>query len=111
MSEDTRLRDELARERTVLANERTLLAYARTALGLVALAVLVFKFASPEIAMIVGATALTGALFVAAWGIHSYRRIDSRIHGGTGIDIVSGWRVFTARFGFARKENITSDSA
>lgn len=32
---DTRIRDQLARQRTELANERTLLAYIRTALGFV----------------------------------------------------------------------------
>ncbi len=79
MAEDTKLRDELARDRTALANERTLLSYGRTALALVGAAILIFKFTSPEMAMTFGALALTAAGFVLFWGIHSYRAVATRI--------------------------------
>jgi len=62
-----------------MANERTLLAYGRTALGLVALAAIIFKFMDIVSAMILGSIALTGALFIMFWGIHSYRSVASRI--------------------------------
>ena len=79
MAEDTTLRDELARDRTILANERTFLSYSRTALALIGVAVVIFHFASPEIAMTLGALSLTAAGLVFFWGIHSYRTIAARI--------------------------------
>jgi putative membrane protein len=81
MTEDTLLRDELARERTVLANERTLLAYGRTTLGLIGLAVVIFKFSDAGTAMIFGSLSLTLSVFVALWGVHSYRRVQVRLSG------------------------------
>ena len=102
--EETELRDELARERTILANERTLLAYGRTALGLVALAVFIFKFATPEVAAIFGALTLTCALFVSAWGIHSYRIVDARVQGKTRIARSWGLNALLGRLGLAQKE-------
>jgi len=65
-----------------MANERTLLAYGRTALGLVGAAILIFKFASPEIGMIFGSLFLTMAGFVMFWGVHSYRVVADRIDAG-----------------------------
>lgn len=79
MHEDASLRNGLALERTALANERTLLSYGRTALGLVGLAVFIFKFSSPEIAMIGGSLSLTAALFVFFWGMRTYQRTAERI--------------------------------
>ncbi|MBI4087886.1 DUF202 domain-containing protein [Candidatus Kaiserbacteria bacterium] len=79
MSEDAKLRDSLARDRTALANERTLLAYSRTALGLVALAVLVFKFASPDVAIFAAPLSLTAALFVMFWGLRSFNTVSKRL--------------------------------
>ncbi len=79
--EGSYVRDELARERTALANQRTLLAYGRTALGLVALAVLVFKFGSSDIALILGPLSLTAALFVMLWGLWSFRGASERLSG------------------------------
>lgn len=79
MSDDTKLRDELARDRTALANERTLLSYGRTSLALAGAAVLIFKFTSPEVGMTLGALSLTAAGFVMFWGIHSYRIVAARI--------------------------------
>jgi putative membrane protein len=76
MNDDTKIRDELARDRTVMANERTLLAYGRTALGLLALAVFIFKFTPPIFALAAGSVALGAALFVFFWGIRNYRIAD-----------------------------------
>ena len=81
MSEDTKLRDDLARDRTAMANERTLLAYGRTSLGLLGLAVVIFKFTDPESAMIWGSLSLTAAGFVFFWGLRSYRMVNARMQG------------------------------
>lgn len=83
MAEDTTLRDELARDRTILANERTFLSYSRTALALIGVAVVIFHFAAPEVAMTLGALSLTAAGLVFFWGIHSYRTIAARIDAHT----------------------------
>lgn len=82
MAEDTRLRDDLARERTVMANERTLLSYGRTALGLVGVAVVIFHFADPQIALIAGAASLVFALIVFFWGLNSYRITAAKLKAG-----------------------------
>lgn len=83
MTADTKLRDELARDRTVLANERTLLSYGRTALALAGAAILIFKFTSPEVGMTLGALSLAAAGVVLYWGFHSYRTVAARISEGT----------------------------
>ena len=83
MTDDTKLRDELARDRTMLSNERTLLSYARTSLALVGAAILIFKFTSVEVGMTLGALALTAAGLVLYWGVHSYRTVAARIEVGT----------------------------
>jgi putative membrane protein len=80
MAEDTTLRDELARDRTALANERTLLSYSRTALGLVALAVLIFKFSPTALDIGIGICALAAAGIVFAIGLRSFRSVSSKIH-------------------------------
>lgn len=82
MAENTTLRDDLARERTVMANERTLLAYGRTALGLVGIAVIIFKFAEPEIALVAGVLSLAAALAVFFWGLRSYRQTAAKLKAG-----------------------------
>jgi putative membrane protein len=79
MSEDTTLRDELARDRTVLANERTLLAYGRTAVALVALAVFVFRFSPTPMGIAIGVFSLIGASGVMLLGWRNYRSISNRI--------------------------------
>ena len=79
MAEDTKVRDELARDRTAMANERTLLAYGRTSLGLIGLAVFIFKFTSIEFGMIFGSLSLTAAGLVFFWGIRSYRVAHAHI--------------------------------
>ena len=79
MSESTTVRDELARERTKMSNERTLLSYIRTSLGLTGVSVVLFKFADPEIALVVGSAALIAALSVFFWGLHSYRIIAAKL--------------------------------
>ena len=79
MNEDTSLRDEFARERTLMSNERTFLAYINTSLALVGLAVVIFKFASFEVAVVGGPLGLTSALFVFFWGLRNYRAMALRI--------------------------------
>ncbi len=89
MSEDTRLRDELAKDRTKLANERTLLSYGRTALGLLGLAAVIFKFSEPQYAMIFGSLSVTVAGFVFFWGWRSYLAVEARIEGKAARGFVS----------------------
>jgi uncharacterized membrane protein YidH (DUF202 family) len=79
MSENTFVRDELARERTKLSNERTLLAYGRTVLGLIGLAILIFKFAASTSGIIAGLFMLTAAVCVSLFGVRSYRMASARI--------------------------------
>lgn len=79
MSDDTTVRDGLARDRTALANERTLLAYGRTALSLIAVALVSFQFAPTPSGIAVGVIALTSAAGILSWGIHTYRTVSSKI--------------------------------
>ena len=75
------IRDSLARERTALANQRTLLAYGRTALGLVAAAFLIFRFGTPDVALVLGPLFLTAALFVMLWGLRSFKTTSVKLLG------------------------------
>lgn len=79
MTEDTTLRDKLAKDRTVLANEQTLLAYARTSVALLALAVFVFKFAPTAMGITIGVFSLVGTGGVMLLGWRNYRSISNRI--------------------------------
>ena len=79
MSEETKLRDDLAIDRTVLANERTFLSYSRTALALVGAAAVIFKFSDPVIGMIFGSLAATLAVFVFFWGLRNYRMMKAHL--------------------------------
>ena len=79
--EGSYVRNNLARERTALANQRTLLAYGRTALGLLAVAIFVFKFGSPDVALVLGPLSLTAALFIMLWGLWSFRNTAEQLSG------------------------------
>ncbi len=72
---------EMARDRTILANERTFLAYGRTALGLIGAAIVIFKFASREDAIIFGPLCLVVAVAIFIWGMYNYRAFDAKIKG------------------------------
>ena len=71
---------EMARDRTILANERTFLAYSNSALGLIGAALVIFKFAEPNEALIFGSIAFTAAFFVFFWGVHHYRVMAAKIN-------------------------------
>lgn len=79
MSEETQLRDDLARDRTALANERTFLSYSRTALALLGAAAVIFKFSDPLVGMLFGSLTATLAAFVFFWGLHSYRIMHAHL--------------------------------
>ncbi len=79
MLADSTLRDELARDRTQLANERTVLSYARTVLGILGLAVVVFKFTSPDVGEPAAIALLLVALFIGVFGFRSFRAVKNKI--------------------------------
>ena len=79
MSEETKIRDDLARDRTALANERTFLSYARTALALLGAAAVIYKFSDPVIGMIFGSLTATFAVFVFFWGLRTYRIMKAHL--------------------------------
>lgn len=73
----------MARDRTELANERTLLSYVRTTLGLIGAAIIIFRFATPLEAAILGPLCLTIAICILIWGFRNYRVMKAKINGGT----------------------------
>lgn len=79
MTEDTALRDCLARERTALANERTLLAYLRTALALVVTGASLIQFFPSPVFLIAGWVLIPMGILGAAIGTWRHALVRRRI--------------------------------
>ena len=82
MSEETSVRDHLARDRSYLANERTLLAYLRTALAFLGLGVFTLKFISTLFAVLPGLALIGLGICTGFFGVyrffHYQRLIEKR---------------------------------
>jgi putative membrane protein len=88
MNENVTLRNELARERTLMSNERTFLTYINTTLAFIGLAIVIYKFASPDIVFIGCAVSLALSVFVFFLGLRNYRSAVVRIRNGVHEDPV-----------------------
>jgi putative membrane protein len=82
MTEDTALRDCLARERTSLANERTLLAYMRTALGLVVTGASLIQFFESSAFVIAGWVLMPAGVALALVGSWRHLVVRRKISAG-----------------------------
>jgi putative membrane protein len=79
MTEDTALRDCLARERTALANERTLLAYLRTSLALVVAGATLIQFFTSRPLVMAGWVMIPAGVAAAVIGSWRHALVRRRI--------------------------------
>jgi len=79
----------MARDRTQLSNERTFLSYVRTSLGLVGAAIIIFRFATQEEAIIFGPALLVIAALILFWGVQNYRIMSAKIKGASAHEVVA----------------------
>lgn len=79
MSEESSLRDCMARERTSLANERTLLAYLRTALALVVTGASLIQFFPSRTFVVAGWVLMPAGIVAAVIGSWRHAVVRRRI--------------------------------
>jgi len=80
ITDETRSREELARDRTALAYERTFLAYIRTSATLFAAGISMVYFFIPIIIQTIGYIFIIISFIVFTFGLIKYRRIRHLSH-------------------------------